>query len=98
MHVDDCASALIFLLKNYSNRRHVNVGTGEDLTIMELAETIREVVKFGGDFNLDSSKPDGTFQKLLDTSLLRSIGWKPQISLTEGLENTYAWVINNLDI
>ena len=98
MHVDDCASALIFLLKNYSDTSHINVGTGEDLTIMELAEIVRDVVKFGGNFNLDSSKPDGTFQKLLDTSLLRSIGWKPVISLPEGLENTYAWVTENLDI
>ena len=91
LHVDDCASCLIHLLQNYSGYNHVNVGSGEDLPISELVEEIKDVVGFNGKTNFDVSKPDGTFQKLLDISVIKELGWKPQYSLKDGLAQTYAW-------
>ena len=93
LHVDDCADALVHLIKHYSGESHVNVGCGEDLTIMELAKQIRGVVGFDGKIELDASKPDGTPRKLLDIGLLRSLGWGPRIGLREGLKRTYEWYI-----
>ena len=91
LHVDDLASAALFLLQNYDSPEIINVGTGKDLTIRELAELICEVVEFEGEIVLDPSKPDGTPRKLLDVSKINSLGWKPQISLREGIVRTYEW-------
>jgi len=89
MYIDDLAEACIFLMQGYEGREHVNIGTGKDLTICELAEAIKKVVGFEGDLEFDSSKPDGTPRKLLDVSKLNNLGWKHSVDLEEGLELTY---------
>jgi GDP-L-fucose synthase len=89
LYVDDLADALVFLMKEYDGYDHVNVGVGEDLTIRELAETVKDVVGFRGDLAFDASKPDGTPRKLLDVSLLRALGWEAKIELREGLYMAY---------
>ena len=91
LHVDDLADAVVYLLNTYDEEPIVNIGWGEDVTIRELAETIAEVAGFKGRLVFDSSKPDGTPRKLLDTSRLTSLGWKPKIRLRAGIEQTYAW-------
>lgn len=93
MHVDDCAAGIIFLLENYSDMSHVNIGTGEDVTITELAETIKKVVGFDGTLRFDSSKPDGTPRKLLDVAKINSLGWQHEIGLEEGLTLAYQWYL-----
>jgi GDP-L-fucose synthase len=95
LHVDDCADALVFLLKAYSGEEHVNVGSGEDLTILELAQTICQVVGFKGEIVCDTSKPDGTPRKLMSAAKLRAMGWAPRIGLREGIERTYAWFLES---
>jgi GDP-L-fucose synthase len=90
MHADDLADALVFLLSHYSGHDHVNVGTGTDVTIRDLAETICRVVGYGGTLTFDTSKPDGTPRKLMSSDRLLSMGWAPRISLDEGLATTYA--------
>lgn len=97
LHVDDCAAAIIFLLENYSGMAHVNIGTGEDVTILELAETIKTVVNFGGVLRFDPSKPDGTPRKLLDVSKINAQGWQHEISLEKGLKLTYEWYRQHFD-
>ena len=91
LHVDDLASACLLLLEKYDSPDIVNVGYGEDISIRELAELICEVVGFDGDLAWDRSKPDGTPRKLLDVSKLRALGWKPAISLRDGIARTYQW-------
>jgi GDP-L-fucose synthase len=91
LHVDDLADAVVYLLKTYDEEPIVNIGWGEDVTIRELAETVAAVAGFQGRLVFDSSKPDGTPRKLLDTSRLTSLGWKPKITLRAGIEQTYAW-------
>jgi GDP-L-fucose synthase len=95
LHVDDCAAGIVFLLENYSDMAHVNLGTGQDVTITELAETIKSVVGFDGGLVFDPSKPDGTPRKLLDTSKINALGWHPAISLHDGLTSTYQWFLEN---
>jgi len=95
LYVDDCADALVYLMTHYSGDSHVNVGCGEDLTIMQLAEQIKSVVGFTGEMEMDRSKPDGTPRKLLDIAALRRLGWSPRISLKEGLKMTYEWYLSN---
>ena len=95
LHVDDLADALLFLMENYSGEEHVNVGVGEDLTIRELAETIQQVVGYEGELVFDTSKPDGTPRKLVDTSKINNLGWIASTSLQQGLSNAYAWYIDN---
>jgi GDP-L-fucose synthase len=89
LHVDDLASACIFLMQNYNEELFVNVGFGEDVSIRELAELIRDVVGFEGELVFDSSKPDGTPRKLMDSGRILSMGWKPQIGLREGVSSVY---------
>jgi GDP-L-fucose synthase len=89
LHVDDLADACVFLLKNYSDEQHVNVGVGEDLTILQLARLVCRVVGFEGEIVTDPTKPDGTPRKLLDVSRLSGLGWKARIGLEEGLAATY---------
>jgi GDP-L-fucose synthase len=91
LHVDDAADALVHLMTHYSAGSHVNVGSGGDLTILELAKLIADVVGFTGEIVRDPSKPDGTPRKLLDISKLESLGWHPKIGLEEGLATTYEW-------
>ena len=91
LYVDDLADALIFLLKHYAQEEHVNVGVGYDLAIRELAETIAQVVGFGGRLVFDSSRPDGTPQKLMDSGLIFEMGWRPKTDLVAGLTQTYNW-------
>jgi GDP-L-fucose synthase len=95
MYVDDLADALVFLLKEYSGAEHVNVGVGEDISIAEAAAAIARVVGFLGRFVLDGSKPDGTPRKLMDSSRLRGMGWRPTTTLDEGLAATYRWYLEN---
>jgi len=89
LHVDDCANALVCLMKVYSQRDHVNVGSGEDLSIRELAQLVCEVVGFRGEIVFDASKPDGTPRKLLNSETLMALGWRPRISLREGMADAY---------
>lgn len=96
LYVDDCADAIVHLLGIDDPPDWVNVGTGTDVTIRELAETIKEVVGFDGALMFDTSKPDGTPRKLCDSSTLRSLGWKPKVSLREGLEREYACFLEEL--
>ena len=91
LHVDDCASALVFLLKNYSGEGHINVGYGDDVTIDELAREVMAAVGYAGKLEHDTSKPDGTPRKLMSSAKLTAMGWTPQISLEDGLAGTYAW-------
>lgn len=96
LHVDDCASACLFLLENYDSPEIINVGCGEDVTIRELAELICDVVGFEGDLTWDKTKPDGTPRKLLDVSKLSGLGWAPGISLRDGISQTYDWFLKNV--
>ena len=89
LHVDDCADACVQLMKSYSGSTHINVGTGEDIAIIELARLIAKTVSFGGEIITDPSMPDGTPRKLLDISKIQALGWSPQISLRDGLSSTY---------
>ena len=91
LHVDDLADACVFLMEHYDGDEHINVGTGEDLSIRELAETIRDIVAPGVAIEFDASKPDGTPRKLLDVSRLHALGWRHKIALREGLESAYDW-------
>jgi GDP-L-fucose synthase len=95
LHVDDCADALVFLLKSYSDAEHVNVGSEEEITIFELSQLVAEVVGFKGEIVRDCSKPDGTPRKLMNGSKLRDMGWRPKVGLREGIAATYQWYLEN---
>jgi GDP-L-fucose synthase len=95
LHVDDLADSLLFLMNNYSGDQFVNVGVGKDISILELAELIKDIVGFEGEIVNDLSKPDGTPRKLLDVSRLNDLGWEAQISLEEGIKDTYEWFKKN---
>lgn len=96
MYVDDLADACVFLLNNYSDELFVNVGYGEDISIRDLATLIKEIVGFQGEIRFDSTKPDGTPRKLMDSSRLHSLGWKPKTNLETGIRETYLEVQNLL--
>lgn len=95
MYVDDLADALVHLMLNYSEEIHVNMGTGKDISIGELAEIVKEVIGYSGKIVNDLSKPDGTPRKLLDVSRLEATGWKYKVELKEGIEKTYKWYLEN---
>jgi GDP-L-fucose synthase len=95
LHVDDLAVACLFLLQNYDSPEIINVGWGEDISIRELAELICEIVGFRGQLTWDASKPDGTPQKLLDVSKVHNLGWRPSITLRDGIASTYQWFLKN---
>ncbi|HEY4086290.1 MAG TPA: GDP-L-fucose synthase [Bryobacteraceae bacterium] len=95
LHVDDLAEACLYLMDHYSEPEPINVGTGEDLTIRELAETIQRLTGFAGKLTWDSSKPDGTPRKLLDVSRLTALGWKARIPLEQGLRDTLQWYLKS---
>ncbi|ROZ60024.1 GDP-L-fucose synthase [Rhodococcus sp. WS1] len=96
LHVDDLASACLHLLDNYDGASHVNVGTGEDHTIREIASMVADEVGYTGETRWDTSKPDGTMQKLLDVSMIRELGWRPTIGLREGIASTVSWYRDNI--
>ncbi|MFT5435570.1 MAG: GDP-L-fucose synthase [Ulvibacter sp.] len=96
LFVDDMAESVVFALENKLPEYLYNVGTGEDLTIKELAETIQKVIGHSGDLIWDSSKPDGTPRKLMDISKMHALGWKHKIELQEGIEKTYSWFLENI--
>lgn len=96
LHVDDLADACVFLLENYDSPEIVNIGCGEDVTIRELAETVCSVLDYRGDLVFDPSKPDGTPRKLLDMRKLFSLGWKPKISLRDGIKDACEWFLGSV--
>nr|WP_294551670.1 GDP-L-fucose synthase [uncultured Rhodopila sp.] len=95
LHVDDCADALVFLLRGYSDAPHVNVGSGEDVSILELTRLVAGVVGFEGAIVQDTSKPDGTPRKLMSAARLRAMGWSPRIGLEAGVLGTYGWFLKH---
>jgi GDP-L-fucose synthase len=95
LHVDDLADACVFLMERYDGEEHVNVGTGEDLSIRELAETIRAIVYPEAALTFDTSKPDGMPRKLLDVSRLHALGWRHRIGLQQGIADTYRWFLDH---
>jgi GDP-L-fucose synthase len=97
LHVDDLADALVFLVKHYSDEEIVNVGSGEEVTIRQLAETVNRVVGFDGDLVFDASKPDGVMRKLVDVSKINALGWRHRYGLEEGLAGTYRWFLDHHD-
>ena len=97
LHVDDLADACVFLMEHYEGIEHINVGTGEDLSIRELAEIVRDIVYPEARLTFDRSKPDGTPRKLLDVTRLRQLGWRHRIELRDGLEQTYGWFVRQLE-
>ena len=95
LHADDCADACVHLMKTYSDAQHVNVGSGDDVTILELAQLVCEVVGLQGGITTDTSKPDGTPRKLMSADKLRGMGWAPTIGLRDGIAGAYGWFLNN---
>ena len=96
LHVDDCAAACMFLMENYAGEEIVNIGVGEDISIADLASLVGEAVGYQGEIIYDSSKPDGTPRKLVDTSKINELGWQAGISLQEGIKSTYQWFLDNV--
>lgn len=97
LHVDDLADACVFLMKTYSDHEHVNVGSGSDVTILELTEMVMRAVGFIGEVVRDESKPDGTPRKLMSAAKLQAMGWYPKIALETGIASTYKWFLDNQD-
>ncbi|NLZ81907.1 MAG: GDP-L-fucose synthase [Clostridiales bacterium] len=95
LYVDDMADACVFLMENYDGEEHINIGTGEEISIGELAELIKEIVGYNGRLVFNADKPDGTPRKLTDVSKLHQLGWKHQIDLRQGIERAYHWFIEN---
>lgn len=95
LYVDDLADALVFLMKNYNSKSTINIGTGEDISILRLAEIIQNLVKFKGKIKWDTSMPDGTLRKRLDVSKINNLGWKAKTSLLNGIDLTYSWYKKN---
>jgi GDP-L-fucose synthase len=96
LHVDDLADACLFAMRNYEGEQFLNTGTGEDVTIRELAELIAKVVGFEGNLVFDTTKPDGTPRKLLDVSRFHALGWKARIPLEQGIRETYKWYVDQV--
>lgn len=97
MHADDCADGIVFIMKNFSQHEHINIGSGTDVTIEALSRTIMDVVGYKGDLTKDTTKPDGAPRKLMDNSVLASLGWTPTHTLETGIEDAYGWFLKNLD-
>ncbi|MGE0392005.1 MAG: GDP-L-fucose synthase family protein [Vicinamibacterales bacterium] len=95
LHVDDLADACVFLMQQYSDRPHINVGTGEDVSIAELAALVRDVVYPGAALDFDTSKPDGAPRKLLDVSRIHRLGWRHRVDLPDGIRSTYRWFLEH---
>ena len=97
MFVDDLARACIFVMNNYSGADFLNVGYGEDFTVAEIAGMVKDAVGFEGDIVYDTTKPDGMFRKIVDSSKLRALGWQPEVTLEEGIRLTYDWYVRNVE-
>ena len=97
LHVDDMANASVYTMNHYDGEVFLNVGVGEDVSIKELAESVKEVIGYEGELIFDTSKPDGTPRKLLDVSKLHAIGWKAEVHLEDGIKSTYEWFLDNMD-
>jgi len=95
LYVDDLADACVFLMKTYNGSNPINVGSGDDLSILDLARKVKQVIGFSGEINWDSSKPDGTPRKLLDVSLINKLGWSAKTPLEDGIKKTYNWYVQN---
>lgn len=95
LHADDCANACVYLLQNYSDAIHVNVGSGKDITIYDLARLVCDTIGFAGSIVRDETKPDGTPRKLMSADRLRSMGWAPRIDLADGIARTYNWFLTH---
>jgi GDP-L-fucose synthase len=95
LHVDDMARAVVFLMQHYDGYEHVNVGCGTDLSILELAQKVANAVGFRGEIRTDPTKPDGTPRKLMDVTRLTAMGWSPEISLDQGIAETYRWYLEH---
>lgn len=95
LHVDDLATSIMFILENEINQDLLNIGSGQEISILDLAEEIKEIVGYEGELIFDSNKPDGNPRKLLDSSLINSLGWNPSIDLKTGLKSTYDWYLNS---
>jgi GDP-L-fucose synthase len=96
LHCDDLADACVFLMKGYSEAEHINVGSGSDVTILELTQTVNRVVGYSGEIVHDLSKPDGTPRKLMSADKMLGLGWKPKVALEQGIDETYAWFLKNV--
>jgi GDP-L-fucose synthase len=97
LHVDDLAEAVDFLIESYDSDECINIGTGKDISIMELANLVSEIVGYEGSIKWDASKPNGTLRKILDNSKIDSLGWHPKISLVEGVTRTYEWFLDEIN-
>lgn len=97
LHVDDLADACVHMMKNYNGNTHINIGSGEEISIKELAILISKIVGFNGGLVFDESKPDGTPRKILDISMARNLGWNSKIPIEKGITETYKWYISNLE-
>jgi len=97
MHVDDLADACLHVMRHYDDEEHINIGTGQELTIREVAELVRDIIHPGAELRFDSSRPDGTPRKLLDVSRQEELGWKSRIELREGLKTTYDWLVEHYE-
>jgi GDP-L-fucose synthase len=97
LHADDCADAVVHLMKTYSDAEHVNVGSGDDITIYDLAQLVAGVVGFTGHIERDLTKPDGTPRKLMSNAKLSGQGWRPKVSLTDGIEDSYHWFLSTMN-
>ena len=98
LHVKDLASGIAFCIDNYSGFEHINCGAGSEITILNLAYLIKKATGFEGEIIMDAEKPDGTPRKLMDSSRIRKLGWKPTIELEEGIRSTYKWFIENIEL
>ena len=96
LHVDDMAQACVFLMQRYSDAMHVNVGVGDDVTILELAQMVASTVGYAGEISTDPSKPDGTPRKLMDVARIHALGWRARVGLVDGVEQTYRWYVDKL--
>ena len=97
LFVDDLAKACVFVMNNYSGADFLNVGYGEDFTVTEIANMLKRISGFEGDIIYDTTKPDGMFRKIMDSGRIRELGWKPEVSLYDGIKLTYDWYANNID-
>ena len=95
LHVDDLASAAVFLMQNYDEKQFVNVGAGADISIADLAKEVAAILEYSGEISFDPTKPDGTPRKLLDVSRLHSLGWRHSIHLGAGIRSTYQWFLSS---
>jgi GDP-L-fucose synthase len=96
LYVDDLAEALYFLMHNYNEREHINVGSGVEIGMKELFNIISDTIGYKGELKFDTTKPDGTLSKMIDNSKIRNLGWSPKVQLVDGLKQTYDWYLNDL--